>query len=154
MALAVLILSGCAASPLAVSDAADEDVLVTSTVDKSELPGFLAEEQDADDVVPCLKAGDTFLDPATIRYQGEWHGDNGVPNSSGYDIYLGTNGRGSTVNVITVSIDDPEQWGFGSSMGNTVVGLGDPVSLQYLPQGTATPPEGWHALSPWVIVKD
>jgi hypothetical protein len=42
----------------------------------------------------------------------------------------------------------------GRSIGNSVLAMGDPISLQYPPQGTSVVPEGWHALTKWIIVRD
>jgi hypothetical protein len=42
----------------------------------------------------------------------------------------------------------------GRSIGNSVIAMGDPISLQYPPQGTSVAPEGWHALTKWIIVRD
>ena len=39
-------------------------------------------------------------------------------------------------------------------MGNTVIGTGYPLSLQYPPQGTATVPKGWRSLSDWSHRRD
>jgi hypothetical protein len=66
------------------------------------------------------------------------------------------------VNIITGVIGEESSWGAGSSGGNSVIGFGPfasedpngPVSLQYLPQGTAEVPEGWRALSDWIIVRE
>ena len=145
-ALVGLLLSGCGASAVG-------DELVTSTVDVQSVPGFVAEEQDEEDVISAFDVATFGVDPDTTRYQGEWEGEDFQPGISGYDVYLGLAGS-YTVHLITVPVGHPDMWGSGSSDGNTVVGLGEPITLQYLPQGTAVPPEGWHALSDWIIVRD
>ena len=120
------------------------DKLVTSDVDRSTVPGFVVEEQDQRDVIDDFDVTGLGVDPATTRYQGQWHGR---------DIYLGVAGD-FTVYVLNASLENPEDWGSGSSVGNSVLGMGDPVSLQYLPQGTAVVPDGWRALSDWMIIRD
>lgn len=86
------------------------------------------------------------MDPASTRFQGRWEGK---------EVFLGVSGD-NTVNIITGVEGESEGWGAGRSVGNTVLGFSnaDEVSLQYLPQGSDTPPEGWSALSDWVIVLD
>jgi hypothetical protein len=120
------------------------DELVTSNVDRSTVPGFVSEKQVERDVIDGFDVTELGIDPATTRYQGEWDGQ---------DVYLGITG-GSAVQVVTVSLDNPEEWWSGTSVGNSVLGLGDPVTLQYLPQGTEVVPDGWRAMSGWMMIRD
>jgi hypothetical protein len=132
------LLTGCS------SAGGSGDELVKSTVDRSTVPGFVSEEQGERDVITGFDVTGLGIDPATTRYQGVWDGQ---------DVYLGVAGH-STVHVITVPLENPEEWGSGSSIGNSVLGRGDPLSLQYLPQGTAVVPDGWSDLSDWMIIRD
>ena len=133
------LLAGCSAQPFGSYD------LVTSAVDPASTPAFLGTTQRNSDLIDDLDVTAFGVVPASLRYQGEWEG---------LSVYLGVSGI-STVHVITGRPGDPDTWGSGSSEGNTVIGLGrtDETTLQYLPQGTSEVPEGWHALSPHVIVK-
>jgi hypothetical protein len=149
-ALAATLLVGCA-SPIVIDD--PEHALVTSTVDARSVPGFVADEQRPDDVITDFDVAGLGVDPASTRYQGEWTDVGYLPDVNRFHVYLGVAGK-YTVHVITVPVDRPEEWGSGSSSGNSVIGLGDPTTLQYLPHGSSSAPEGWHSLSEWMIVKD
>jgi hypothetical protein len=143
LTIAVLALTGCSTTTGSFLEEGESDDLVSSTVDPATPPGFLARAQaDRDGVTDCRLGGG--LDGATTRFQARWKGQ---------DIYLGVIGR-STVSVISVTPGPDPTCGSGSSIGNTVIGLGDPTDLQYLPQGTAHVPTGWRALTDWVIVRD
>ena len=140
VALGTLLLAGCASTPAAN----DLDEMVTSNVDRTSVPGFADEAQSEDDVLSNVDLAKTAIDPASTRYQGSWEG---------WDVYLGISGD-YTVNFITVGPEDHQIVSSGHSIGNSVIAMGDPISLQYLPQGTADVPEGWHALTEWIIVRD
>jgi hypothetical protein len=136
-------LAGCAGTPIATQ--LELQRLLVSEVDPSSAPTFLETEQQASDVIPVELAG---IGPETTRYQGEWEGRH---------IYLGVGGT-STVYVISMNPDDPSDWGAGSSIGNTPIGLspwldGEEVGLIYLPQGPAPTPDGWEAFSDFMIVR-
>ncbi|WP_348003908.1 hypothetical protein [Pseudolysinimonas sp.] len=153
--IGVLVLSGCSAAPSLPEAGSD---LVISDVNPDSVPAFLSTPQGEDDVLPD-EASALSIAPQTIRYQGEW---------SGKSVYLGVNGT-STVVIISGVPGDPATWGAGSSIGNVVIGMSDwpsdsdpsdsdpsdsdDVALQYLPQGSANPPDGWIALSPFLIVR-
>ncbi len=142
-----LMLGGCAAIPGAVTipETWHVDRLVTSDVDPRSIPGFVNDPQTEIDMIADLPFTD--IDPASIRYQGEWEGTN---------IYLGVTGT-ATARFITLLPDVSEGWGASGSFGNVVHGLGTgldgEMNVQYLPHGTAEPPEGWIALSDWIIVR-
>ena len=140
----VILLAGCASDTVGPGD--DSDDLVTSTVGRETIPEFLAEPQEPRDL-EAVEAIDLFeVDPDSYRYQGEWEGK---------DVYLAYV-HGITVHLITGTPGE-EGWSDASTIGNAVLGLGsgtgEELGLQYLPQGTADVPEGWTALSDWVIVR-
>lgn len=144
-----LLLSGCAVGgdPVAASPGVE---LVVSTVPSDSVPGFLSEPQDEFDVVDEFDVAATGVDPASIRFQGEW---------GGREIFLGVSGK-TTVNLIVGIDGDPGEWGTGRSIGNAVIGTNPDwtsksgeTTLQYVPQGTEEVPEGWSALSEWIIVR-
>jgi hypothetical protein len=120
--------------------------LVTSDIDPSSKPAFLAIAQEPSDIVDEIDVASRGIDPGTTRFQGEWEG---------HDVYLGVSGE-STVNVITGVPGDEDTWGSGSSNGNVVIGYGlyEEITMQYLPHGSANPPEGWTALSDYMIVRE
>jgi hypothetical protein len=118
--------------------------MVTSEVDRTSVTGFVDEAQSEDDVLSNADLAKVAIDPASTRYQGSWEG---------WDVYLGISGE-YTVNVITVDPSDHQIVSSGRSIGNSVIAMGDPISLQYPPQGTSVVPEGWHALTKWIIVRD
>lgn len=141
VAVLLVALTGCTPGAEELVDN-DLDQLVTSDVDPLTRPGFASEVQDEHDVLPEGAAVSNGIDLTTTQYQGVW---------DGLDIYLGVRGA-STVSIITIS--HGAVLGEGSSRGNAVMGFGDPMTLQYLPQGSASPPEGWRAFSDWMIVRD
>lgn len=136
------VLSGCSAS--APVDPLAE--VMASDVDPRTPPAFLDSPQLEADVLP----GDgaiSGIEPDSTRYQGEW---------GGRDIYLGVSGT-STVNLVTVDPSETKSWSVGSSTGNSPLGTSawddDDVTLVYLPQGSASAPEGWEAFSPYMIAR-
>lgn len=145
---AVALLSGCAATPLFV----DESPLLTSDVAADSPPAFADVPADPAHPLPDATAETLGLDEETaqtVRYQGDWFGE---------QLYL-YDGHG-TVFLLGVSIDDPEMWHTGSSLGNVPFAMesGDTTDdewmLQYLPQGTADLPDGWTAFSPYLASRD
>lgn len=140
VALGALLLAGCASTPAAN----DLDEMVTSNVDSTSVPGFVDDAQSENDVLPKTDLAKVAIDPASTRYQGRWED---------WDVYLGVSGE-YTVNFITVDPSDRQIVSSGHSIGNSVMAMGDPISLQYLPQGTSDAPDGWHALTEWIIVRD
>lgn len=140
-----LSLTGCGSTMFADRLLGSVDPLVTSTVPRDSVPGFLAEPQDEDDVIDELDLAVLGIDPASVHYQGVWEGQ---------EVFLAVSG-GNAVKVITGIDGEPEGWGAGGSLGNSVIGLSetDEMTLQYLPQGTTAVPKGWSALSDWVIVR-
>ncbi len=143
-----LMLAGCAAlTQAAVTlEELEVDRLVTSDVDPASTPGFVNDPQTEVDMI-----GDEIpystIDGASIRYQGEWDDTS---------IYLGLVDT-ATVRIITLLPDVPDGWAAGGSLGNTVFGLATgtdgKMNVQYVPHGTAEVPEGWIALSDWIIVR-
>lgn len=148
----MLLLAGCAT--LGDGQGANvlgESELVESAVPADSIPSFLAEPQDANDVVPDFDIAASGMDPDSIRYQGR---------KDGMDLFLGVAGT-NTVRLITQVVEDPKQLSWGGSVGNRVFGSshewespdGD-ITVQYLPQGTSQAPDGWSAFSEWLIVRD
>ena len=140
-------LSGCAVDG---GTALPVDDLVVSTVPSSSVPDFLAEAQDESDIVDEFDVTSFGVAVNSIRFQGEW---------GGREIFLGVSGE-ATVNFLVGVDDEPTEWGVGRSIGNSVIGTNTDwldqtgrTTVQYLPQGTEEVPEGWSALSDWVIVR-
>lgn len=120
--------------------------LVESEVSQDTSPLYLgAPKSDLSDI-PAGISSAFGLDSETIRYQGQWHGQ---------QVYLTT--RGHSVSILQGHSSDAESWGISSSAGNYVLGTsvnGSSKSLlQYLPAGTATIPIGWTALSAFIIAR-
>ena len=143
-----LMLGGCAAIAQAVNipEMMEVDRLVTSDVDPASTPLFLSDPQTEIDMIGD-QISSSGIDSDSIRYQGEWDDTR---------IYLGVVDE-TTVRMILLPLDIPDGWGAGGSLGNTVFGMATgtdgKINLQYVPHGTAEPPEGWIALSDWVIVR-
>lgn len=135
-----LLLSGCSAPPAA--NGLDE--MATTTVDPHTVPAFLDDPQVERDVLAAADLEKTAIDPTSTRYQGRWEG---------WDVYLAVSGE-YTVNFITVDPEDHRIVSYGHGIGNAVGGMGEPLSLQYLPQGTSVVPDSWRALTEWIIVRD
>jgi hypothetical protein len=144
-ASALALLTGCSA-PVPV---AGDSALLPTEVAPDSRPGFLDDPQDPDLDLPATLLAAPAIDVDTVRYQGEWFGD---------DLYL-YEGDG-TVYLLGVSTEDPELWHTASSLGNVPFALesGDATDdewlLQYLPQGTTALPDGWTAFSPWLASRD
>lgn len=120
--------------------------LVVSEVDQDAVPLYLAVPPTEADVIPAKAAASFNIDSETVRYQGQWDGKN---------IYLVS--RNNAVSVIQGIPGDENSWGMGSTDGNHVLGMttddSPEVTLQYLPAGTADVPEGWTALSGFIITR-
>lgn len=147
-----LLLAACAPSGEGQSaNSVSQSALVESTVPADSPPSFLAEPQDANDIVPEFDVAASGMDPDSIRYQGR---------KDGMDLFLGVAGT-NTVRLITQVVEDPTQLSWGGSVGNRVFGSshewesgnGD-ITVQYVPQGTSQAPDGWSAFSEWLIVRD
>lgn len=148
--LTMTLVSGCAAGDASSRSTAPAFVgpgseLVTSEVPPTSAPAFLSTPQDEIDLLPPHAIAVLKVDPATARFQGKWNGK---------EVYLAVAGA-VAVRVVTGITGDDESWASGGSLDNRVIGLSDDESgsLQYLPQGTGTVPNGWTALSDFVIVK-
>ena len=142
-----LILSGCA---LGAGNQLPAEDLVVSTISSNSTPGFVSEPQRVDDVVDEIDVTSAGVDLGSIRFQGEW---------GGKEIFLGVSGE-NTVNLIVGADSEPTEWGTGKSIGNSVIGTNTDwadktgrTTVQYIPQGTQNVPEGWFALSNWIIVR-
>ncbi|MBX3104974.1 MAG: hypothetical protein IT191_02695 [Microbacteriaceae bacterium] len=117
---------------------------MTTTIDSSTIPAFLNEPQEKSDMLAVDELEGSSIDPSSTRFEGRWED---------WDVYLGVSGK-YTVNIISVDPDTHRVVSYGHGIGNSVAGLGEPISLQYLPQGTSEVPDGWHALTEWIIVRD
>jgi hypothetical protein len=129
---AVLVMSGCS-------------ILLGTDVDPASTPAFLATPQVDEDVVTEMNVSVVGITPESTRFQGEWEGR---------EVYLGVIDE-STVALILGVPGAADTWGTMSSSGNVVLGfsLTEEVTLKYLPQGTGSIPEGWEALSDFVITR-
>ena len=134
-----LLLTGCSAA----TDA--DTALVTSDVDPDTPPAFLDTAQQPSDRLTDFDVTRAGVDPDSTRYQGTWDGDR---------LYLGVTGT-STVVFLAGVPGDASSWTWSSSEGNAVMGFGvhGPADLQYLPEGTADAPQGWFALSDYLIAQ-
>lgn len=139
------LVSGCAT---ARSDA-DRDPsldLVETDVSPTSTPLFLEQPQGEDDELP-EEAAFASADPASVRYQGTWEGQ---------AVYLAVSDS-YRVELIVGVFGDESTWASNSSDGNVVIGLGfgstGEPGLQYVPHGSADPPQGWTALSDFIIVR-
>lgn len=120
--------------------------LVSSDVDPSSPPGFLATEQRPIDRLSDEMVTIGNLDPASSRFQGEW---------KGRQYFLAVQGDNG-VHVVNGIAGDDRSWGVWGGAGNAVLGSSDgdgTLTMQYLPQGTSVIPDGWTALSAFLIVK-
>jgi hypothetical protein len=145
-------IAACSASPGRVDPVGQSGTqqppidLVASEVSQDSTPLFLdAPRSDLRDI-PVGISSAFGLDSATVRYQGQWHGQK---------VYL--TARGNSVSILQGKPGDAESWGISSSAGNYVLGTSVNGSsnglLQYLPAGNATIPTGWTALSEFIIVR-
>jgi hypothetical protein len=141
-------LSGCSSLWDSRDDGRADDIL-TSDVDPQSVPDFLSDPPGPDDALPAaassaLSAG---IDPASVRYQGVWHG---------IGIYLAVAGV-SEVELVQVPEDAPSEVSWGSTTGNSPIGAArddhPEVELVYLPQGTGDLPSGWTAFSDWIATR-
>ena len=145
-------ITACSATPGDVGPVGQSEThqppiqLVASEVSQDSTPLFLdAPKSDLRDI-PAGISSAFGLDSATVRYQGQWHGQ---------QVYL--TARGHSVSILQGHPSDAESWGISSSAGNYVLGTSVNGSskglLQYLPAGTATIPTGWTALSEFIIAR-
>lgn len=136
----LLLLAGCS-TPYVANDL---DEMMTTDVEPTTLPAFLDDAQSERDILPSEDLETTSIDPTSTRYEGRWEG---------WDVYLAVSGE-YTVNLVSVDPTTHRVVSYGHGIGNSVTGTGEPLSLQYLPQGTTVVPEGWRALTEWIIVRD
>ncbi len=139
------LVSGCGtaesgADPDPAVDLVETDVSPTST------PLFLEQPQGDLDELP-EEAAFASADPASVRYQGMWERQ---------AVYLAVSDD-YRVELIVGVVGDESTWASNSSDGNVVIGLGvgdtGEVGSQYVPHGSDDPPEGWTALSDFIIVR-
>jgi hypothetical protein len=109
---------------------------------------FLREEMSSDDVVSADIAEATGLDPETVRHQGGWEG---------HQLFLAVVREGPLdgVQLVIVPDDDPSLWSSAGTSGDHWFETEGPFGgAKYLPDGVGDPPDGWVALSEWVMVRD
>lgn len=144
--IALSLLSGCASTSSEAADGSTqvtEDALMTSDADRQSIPAFLSTPQEDDDLLPP-EGRDLGVDPASTRLQGEWREQT---------IYLAVQGANDVQLLVG---DEDAGFGVGGGSGNSVLGHvaeDGSYQIQYVPQGTSDIPDGWTALSDFVMVK-
>lgn len=104
---------------------------------------FVDDAPDTSTPIPDELTVEYALEPESVRYQG---------SSGGIEVYL-ARGDGRT-HLVLVDDDDLSKSLSASTTGPGFVGAERRgIEFRYVPEGTDPTPEGWTALSDWVLTR-
>ena len=110
---------------------------------------FLDEESVGGHAIDAATLTQSGIDPDSIRFQGTWED---------HELFLALVPTEPLdgVALVVVPGDAPDQWVVGSTTGDSRIGVTGPSGFeaQYEPSGIGDPPEGWVAVSEWVMVRE